>query len=312
MSMGDIDISWQSLRRIVHDWAGTATELTGFVPLHGGQINTTLELHLGGGKKVVLKISPHRVDKTYEREAYQLNLLRDCGLPVPQILAWNLGSLDEPFSYLLMEFVDGVDLGEARKRCTPEEFDELQVELADLVATMHDRTNAKYMRVMAGGGDTFEKWPDFYRAIYDAIWNEAKESKHLPKACKKQIGKLHDRLERFLVHTDQPRLVHWDLWNTNVLCRRGGSDGKWHVAAVLDPNCKYAHSEAEIAYLELFHTTTPAFAKAYHQRHKLTPDYHQFRKPIYQLYPLINDLNLFGEQYAKPLVAAVERTNHLV
>src|SRR5207249_3559642 len=130
-------------------------------------------------------------------------------------------------------------------------------------------------------------------------------------ACRKQIGKVHERLEKFLVHPDQPRLVHWDIWNTNVMVRPG-ADGKWHVVALLDPNCKYAHAEAEIAYLELFHTVTPTFMKAYQQHRKLTPDYHRFRKPIYQLYPLINHAHLFGSQYLGLLVQAAERTQSLV
>ena len=83
------------------------------------------------------------------------------------------------------------------------------------------------------------------------------------------------------------------------------SPGRWRVAGLLDPNCKFAHAEAEIAYLELFHTCTPTFMKAYQSHHKLSGDYHKFRKPIYQLYPMINHLNLFGESYLKPLTAAV-------
>ena len=308
--MGEVDISWQSLRRIVQEWAGTTAELKEFVPLHGGQINTTLELHLSDGQRVVIKVSPHRVDKSYEREAYQLTMLRSFGIPVPDVYRWKIGSLDDPFSYILMEFVEGVDLGEAKKQCAPEEFDTLQAELAELVAAMHGNTNAKYMRVMEGG-DTYETWPAFYRSVYDSIWHEAEKDKHLPKACKKQIGKIHERLERFIAHGDQPRLVHWDIWNTNVLCSRNG-DGRWHVKALLDPNCKFAHAEAEIAYMELFHTVTPAFMKAYQQHHRLPNEYHKFRKPIYQLYPMINHLNLFGESYLRPLTAAVERTNHLV
>ena len=39
-----------------------------------------------------------------------------------------------------MEFVDGVDLGEARKRTTEKEFEELQAELAGLVATLGGAT----------------------------------------------------------------------------------------------------------------------------------------------------------------------------
>src|SRR5437763_8725954 len=325
MSIGEVDISWQALRRIVQDWAGTSAELVEFVPLHGGQINTTLELHLGDGKKVVIKVSPHRVDRNYEREAYQLTLLKDCGIPVPEVCCWKIGSLDDPFSYILMEFVEGVNLGEAKKLCSPEEFDALQAELADIVASMHDNTNQRYMRVMEaggsgagsgsagnGGGDAFDHWPAFYRSVYDPIWHEVEKEAHLPKHCRKHIGKIHERLERLIVHADRPRLVHWDIWNTNVLVRRDDASGKWKVAALLDPNCKYAHAEAEIAYMELFHTVTPAFMKQYQQRHRLATEYHQFRRPVYQLYPMLNHVRLFGENYIKPLTAAVEKCSHLV
>ena len=81
---------------------------------------------------------------------------------------------------------------------------------------------------------------------------------------------------------------------------------------MLDPACKFAHTEAEIAYLELFHTVTPAFMKAYQANHRLSQDYQKFRKPIYQMYPLINHLRLFGAEYARPLAAAVQRTESLV
>jgi fructosamine-3-kinase len=310
MSMGEIDISWQSLRRIVQDWGGTSAELAEFVPLHGGCINTTLELHLNDGKKIVIKVSPHRVDRAYEREAYQLTLLKSLGIPVPEVLAWKTGSLDDPFSYILLEFIEGINFADAKTQATAEELEHLQCELAEVVCAMHGHTNAKYMRVMEGG-DSYDSWPAFYRSVYDPIWHEAEKSPLMPKSCRKQIGKVHERLERFLVHGDVPRLVHWDIWGTNVMVRKNG-DGKWHVAALLDPNCKYAHAEAEIAYLELFHTITPAFTKQYQQHHKLSGDYHKFRKPIYQLYPLINHLRLFGAEYAKPLAAAVERTTPLV
>ena len=123
---------------------------------------------------------------------------------------------------------------------------------------------------------------------------------------------INERLERFVAHGDKPRLVHWDIWNTNVLVRRDDASGKWKVAALLDPNCKFAHAEAEIAYMELFHTVTPAFMKQYQQRHRLPGEYHQFRKPIYQLYPIINHVRLFGEGYIKPLSAALEKCSHLV
>ena len=77
--------------------------------------------------------------------------------------------------------------------------------------------------------------------------------------------------------------------------------------ALLDPHCKYAHAEAEIAYLELFQTITPAFLRAYQRQHKLPAEYHRIRKPVYQLFSLINHLHLFGQEYLKSVMGAVDK-----
>ncbi len=308
---GTEDISWQELRRIVQEWKGAAAELDEVTPLPGGHINTTLCLKTRDGHKSVLKISPHRVDRSYEREAHQLRLLKRCGVPVPEVYVAKTGTLDDPFSYIVIEFVEGVDLVEAKKRCPPDAFDRLQERLADVVAAMHDCTNPSYCKVTDAETQDFSTWPAFYRAVYDAIWHEAEKSPHIAAKCRRQIARVHERLERLIVHTDCPRLVHWDLWSSNLLVKPDAA-GEWRVAALLDPNCKYAHAEAEIAYMELFHTVTPAFTKGYQRRHKLDGDYFRFRRPLYQLYPMINHLRLFGAEYAKPLAAAVERTTAIV
>lgn len=307
MPSQEIDISWSVLRRIVQEWSGASAELDQVKPLAGGHINTTLSLHCKDGQRAVIKISPHRVNRDHEREAYQLNLLREVGLPVPKVYAWKMGSLEDPFSYILMEFVEGFDLAQARQRCSSEQYDQIQTHLAELVGQMHQHTADKYMRVMGPGGAQFDTWPAFYRAVYDPIWKETEKSALLPVKARKQIGKIHDeKLDRLIGNDDIPRLVHWDVWATNILVNCNG-DGRWYVSALLDPNCKYAHAEAEIAYMELFHTITPAFLRAYQQSHRLAAEYHRVRKLIYQLYPLINHVHLFGQEYVKPLMGALDR-----
>src|SRR5437763_4033919 len=133
MAVVESDISWQLLRRIVHDWGGTSAELAEVKPLTGGFISTTLALITTDGQRCVLKISPHRVDRSYQDEAAQLLTLSEAGLPVPKVYKCRLGTLDDPNSYLLLEFIDGVNLHEAKKQCTPEQFDQLQTHLGDLV-----------------------------------------------------------------------------------------------------------------------------------------------------------------------------------
>jgi fructosamine-3-kinase len=305
MSIQENDISWQVLRRIVHDWAGSAAELTEVKPLEGGCINTTLALMTAAGPRAVLKISPHRVNREFLREADQLAHLKRLGIPVPEVYFSHLADLENPHSYLLMEFVDGVDLNSARQHCSAEEFDDLQRHLAELVVILHSQRAEVYGREKEGE-PKFADWPKFYRHVYEPIWHEVEKSGVLPKGSKKQIAKLHEKLEKWIAHDDCPRLVHWDIWAANVMAMPDAS-GKWRISAMLDPNCKYAHGEAEIAYMELFHTVNGAFLKSYQQSFKLGDGYQRIRKPIYQLYELINHVQLFGPEYVKPMMACFER-----
>jgi fructosamine-3-kinase len=311
MTPHEVDISWQVLRGIARPWAGDDAELESVTPLAGGSINTTLALTMKDGRKAVLKITPHRVDRAYADEDSQLSLLRSAGVPVPAVYYYKLGSLDDPFSYIFMEFIEGVDLAQARAACQPDQFELLQVEFAGLVFKLHEQTNSHYQRVVCDDVKRHESWPQCYREWFDPIWHEVEKSGVLPIKCRKIVGKIHERLDRFIAHNDCPRLMHWDLWSTNIMCRLG-DEGRWHIAAFLDPHCKYGHAEAELAYLELFHTVTPAFMKAYQQQRKLPPEYHQVRKPVYQLYSMLNHLRLHGQDSLKAAMGAIDRVGHLV
>lgn len=298
------DVSWDTLRRIIRQWAGNGVDIAEIRHLHGGAVSNTLGLTLDDGRKAVLKISPHRVDRSLVREAQQLNHLRFLGVPVPTVYQWRLADLDEPDSYVLMEFVEGVDLAQAKEQLSRAEFDAVQEDLARIVVTMHRQVGKAYMRVGATGTDgaEFSSWPAFFRGVYDGMWRELEKDPHTTAACRKHFNKVHDRLETLLAHDDQPRLVHWDLWTANVLV---GPNGK--VGAILDPVCKYAHAEAELAYLELFQTVTPAFMKAYRRELPVSPDYEKRRRDVYQLYFLMDHAAFFGGPYHEKLAAAAAK-----
>ena len=97
MSLSD-DVSWPVLGRIANQWLGESVELSGVKSLHGGSMSTTLLLQFKRHKAVVLKIAPHMVVQQYQHEAYQLNMLRDRGLPCPEVYASKLADLDDPNS----------------------------------------------------------------------------------------------------------------------------------------------------------------------------------------------------------------------
>lgn len=305
------DISWQELRRIVHQWAGASAELAEMKPLLGGSVNNTLMLSTEAGDRAVLKISPHRVTADYRREAHQLKLLRKLGVPTPEVYRYHVATLDDPNSYILMEYVEGFDLAQARELCSPDDFDDLQSHLGEVVAHMHAHAGHDYRRVRCEAMPRFSRWTQFFRSVYDPILHASDKAAHLPVKARKVVGKIHERLENLIDHPDRPRLVHFDLWANNVLCRPD-RHGRWKVAALIDPNCKFAHAEAEIAYMDLFKTSTKSFSRAYQSHFRLGDDYHRCRKLVYQLYPMLDHLQLLGKQYLAPCLAAVDRASCLV
>lgn len=313
MGLAASDISWPTLRQIVRDWAGADAELDEVKLLDGGSIATTVILQLRSGERAVLKLTQHRIDRSYADEAHQLKLLRDIGVPTPEVYRSEIGTLDSPFSYLLMEFKEGTDLAKAKAECTPDEFVALQGELAEIVRLIHSQTHDQYHRVCCDDCSTrFDAWAHLFREAYDPIWAEAEKVGHLPAKSRKQVARLHERLPQLLAHADCPRLLHGDLWSSNILVKRDATTGKWRVSAILDPACRYGDVECELAYLELFHTVNGNFLRAYLGDKHLATEYHRVRKPIYHLYELLNHLQLFGPEYLKPTLAAVERIAHLV
>ena len=110
-------------------------------------------------------------------------------------------------------------------------------------------TAEQYGRVTAGDSPTFPRWSDFYRSIFEPIQAEVEKSGRLPPKCRKTISRATQKLTELLQHDDVPRLVHWDVWATNILAKPTPG-GEWAIAALLDPNCKFAHVEAELAYLD--------------------------------------------------------------
>ena len=97
-------------------------------------------------------------------------------------------------------------------------------------------------------------------------------------------------LDRFLEEPERPSLVHGDLWSGNMIT---GNDGKgW----LIDPAVYYGHPEVDIAMTELFGGFPRAFYEAYEDTGMLQPGYGD-RRDLYNLYQLLNHLNMFGRGY---------------
>ena len=86
------------------------------------------------------------------------------------------------------------------------------------------------------------------------------------------------------------QLLHGDLWSGNYACTRAGEP------VIFDPAVYYGDREADLAMTELFGGFGGAFYSAYENDYPLDPGY-GVRKTLYNLYHILNHLNLFGGGY---------------
>ena len=96
----------------------------------------------------------------------------------------------------------------------------------------------------------------------------------------------------FQDHTPAPALLHGDLWSGNYMIADNGS------AVIFDPAVYYGDREADLAMTELFGGFPARFYHAYREAYPLDPGY-PMRKTLYNLYHVLNHLNLFGGGYRR-------------
>ncbi len=301
-------VSWRFIESIVQHWRGSDARLTEMCLLTGGLVNQTLSVKLKDQASAVIKVSDHRVNLNLAREARELARLGSLGIPVPEVYDVQTASLEQPHSFLVMQHVPGVSFRELRPKLSPDHLDAIELELCEIVLKMHNVVGPSFGR---NESDVFDQWPAFYRSLVDPVLSEADKLQCLPGKTFKLIHRIHDHLERLIRTDDPPRLLHGDLWAANIICNVG-EDQRWRIEAIIDPELRFGHAEAELAYMDLFKTITPAFKQRYAKTYPLGNDYHRRRKPVYQLYGLINQLQMNGPAYAPPLIEAVDKLSGFI
>ena len=103
-----------------------------------------------------------------------------------------------------------------------------------------------------------------------------------------------------LLPADQPALLHGDLWSGNVMV---GGDGK---VCLIDPAVYYGHREIELAFTQLFGGFDHEFYRSYQSTYPLEAGFDQ-RVDIYNMYPLMVHVNLFGTSYLSGVERVLKR-----
>lgn len=114
-----------------------------------------------------------------------------------------------------------------------------------------------------------------------------------------RVEKLASQLES-LIPKQPASLIHGDLWSGNMITDESG------YPAIIDPAAYYGWAEAELAMMELFGSLPETFYMSYQAIRPLEQGFRQ-RYSIYNLYHLLNHLNLFGRGYFNSIIDILKR-----
>jgi protein-ribulosamine 3-kinase len=265
----------------------------------GGCINQTQALTLSNGETVFLKQNDHPPEGMFEKEARGLQLMRQVktGPRIPQVVALPEGPNPQ---FLIIEYIEEGNPGNGYYERFGQALAHMHNTTQDHYGLDHDNFigSTEQINTPETNGHIFFRE---YRLGFQQ--KLARERGLLPVATDKKIDRLRDQLDQRLDLTgEQPALVHGDLWSGNTF-----ADSEQRPCLV-DPAVHFGLRETDLAMTELFGRLPQSFYDAYREAFPQNPGYEE-RKQLYNLYHLLNHLNLFGGSY----LASVESTvNHFV
>ena len=260
----------------------------------GGDINEAFELDLADGRCVFLKSNARAPLEMFAREARGLEFLRAAGaLRIPRVLAFS--AENEQPSFLLLEFV--------RSAAPRAGFDE---QLGRGLAALHrfgapsfGGPELNFIGRLPQSNRVHATWAEFYRAErLEAQLRAAVEARRAPATLSRDFERLFARLPELVGESEPPARLHGDLWGGNLHIDEQGAP------CLIDPAVYGGHREVDLAMMQLFGGFNARVFSAYAEAFPL-PAGHSERVALYQLYPLLVHVNLFGGSYLSAVQSAL-------
>ena len=185
----------------------------------GGEFNSVYKIVTDDSKKYVIKIAPSSdIDVlTYEHnliqsEVFAYEKLAELkSVHIPEIFGYSQSS-DEPYQYLIMEFIEGKTL--SKSKLTDEETAKVTYSLGQTMAEIHSIAVPDGFGYLQNG--LKRTWKDAYLSMVDSIIRDG-----LTKKAKipylEEIKSLINQNLSVLDEVKTPALIHFDLWAGNII-----------------------------------------------------------------------------------------------
>jgi fructosamine-3-kinase len=275
---------YQFIAQILSKHTGESTQIDDFQFFYGGNFNLAVRLRVKN-TEYFIKWTQGDHQGLFEAEAKNLQMIHDTGaIQVPQVLG--VGQLEEK-EYLMMECIESAD-----------KHPNYWHDFGERLAHLHKNTSS------FGHGLDYTNF--IGAAIQENSWQKDGVAFFIENRLNKQVDRalydrkitpeladnfqrLYEKLPDLLPH-EAPALIHGDLWAGNAMVNEQG------LVTLVDPCCYYGLREAELAFTTMFGGFDTKFYEAYHATFPIEKGFHE-RIPLYNLYPLMVHVNLFGEGY---------------
>jgi len=259
-------------------------------PIAGGDINLAFRTSMQG-QRLFVKTHDTPPRDMYRREAEGLTLLADANtLRVPRVIAVSERAL-------VLEWI------ESRPPCA--DYDE---QLGRGLARLHEAgapsfglAHDNYVGSLPQDNTPHDSWPSFYgeRRLLP-LAHRARDRGLLDPRMMARVERLCARLPALCGDAEPASRLHGDLWSGNVMRDEAGAP------TLVDPAVYGGQCEMDLAMLALFGSPSARFFAAYDEQYPRLAGA-AGRVALYQLYPLLVHVCLFGTSYLSALSRALTR-----
>ena len=257
----------------------------------GGDINRAYRL-TDGKQSYFVKLNDSSLQFMFEAEAAGLQeLAQSRTMRVPEPICF--GSVENN-SFLVLEYIEMASRGDMEQ--AGRQLAMMHQTVNDSFGWSRDNTIGSTHQCNTPSPDWIEFWRQ-HRLGYQL--KLASELGHHGK-LQEQGERLLRLLPQLIDHNPRPSLLHGDLWGGNIAFDSG------QRPVIFDPAVYFGDRETDLAMTELFGGFGSRFYAAYNEVWPLDAGYAQ-RRELYNLYHILNHLNLFGAGYANQAQAMIER-----
>ena len=262
--------------------------------VHGGSINESHRWETDAGP-IFVKVAPAQRRAMFDAEAEGLDALRRANaVRVPRVLGI---AATESEVALALEWIELGRSSRAAETALGRQLAAQHRVTAKAFGWHRDNTIGSSPQLNGWGED----WTVFLRERRLRPQLDMARVNGFQGRLQQRGEQLLSQLERLLGSSHEPpSLLHGDLWGGNW-----GTDQRG-APVIFDPAVYFGDRVADIAMTRLFGGFGPSFYAAYEAAWPLPPEA-DMRVELYNLYHVLNHLNLFGGGYLAQALSSMER-----